>query len=118
MSQYVSSLAMRQSRTTMRRNQNTIRFNGSSAEKTLGPISNTILLAVIISFMGLLYLTQITKTSSFGYTVDNLQKEKSALIEEQQSLEVEAARLQALERIENSEVAKSLTTPENVEFVQ
>lgn len=115
MSQYVSSLAMRQSR-TMRRNQNTIRF--SPAENSLGPISNTILLAVIISFMGLLYLTQITKTSSFGYTVDNLQKEKAALVEEQQSLEVESARLQALERIENSEVAKSLTAPQNVEYVQ
>lgn len=115
MTQYVSSLAMRQSR-TMRRNQNTIRFQ--AAENTLGPISNTLLLAVIISMMGLLYLTQITKTSSFGYKVDALEKEKTVLVEEQQSLEVESARLQALERIKSSEVAKSMPDASNAEFVQ
>ena len=112
----VSSLALRQTRTTLRRNQNAVRYE--SKRLSLGPISNTLVLALILSLMGLLYLTQITKTSTFGYEVNQLEERKTALVEEQQSREVEAARLQALETIQTSEVAQNLTDPVAVEFVQ
>ena len=115
MSYYTSSYAMRQTR-TIRRNQNSIKFN---TEKIgLGPISNTITLALILCLLGLMYLTQITKQTSYGYEVNSLETQKTQLLSEQESLEVEAARLQALERVQNSKVAGQLVKPSSVEFTQ
>ena len=108
-------MAFRQSR-TMQRNKNGVRFN--ARKNGLGPISNTLVLALILSLMGLLYLTQITKTTTFGYQVNELETQRSALLERQQTLEVESARLQALERIQQSEVARELTTPEQTDFIR
>ena len=104
---------MRQTRATQR-NRNSVKFNGKKVG--LGPISNTITLALILCLLGLLYLTQITKQTSYGYEVNALETEKSQLLSEQESLEVEAARLQALDRVQNSKVAQDLVAPTNVEF--
>lgn len=104
---------MRQTR-TIRRNRNSVKFNGITSG--LGPISNTITLALILCMLGLLYLTQITKQTSYGYEVNALETQKSQLLSEQESLEVEAARLQALERVQSSKVAKELVTPASIEF--
>ena len=114
MSYSTSSYARRQTR-TIQRNRNSVKFNTTTVG--LGPISNTITLALILCLLGLLYLTQITKQTTYGYEVNTLQTEKSQLLSEQESLEVEAARLQALERIQSSKVAKDLVTPSSVEFV-
>jgi len=104
---------MRQTR-NIRRNQNSVKFN--TAKASLGPISNTITLALIICVLGLLYLTQITKQTSYGYEVNALETQKSQLLGEQEALEVEAARLQALERVEKSQVAQDLVVPADIEF--
>ncbi len=106
---------MRQTR-TIRRNQNSVKFN--NPKSGLGPISQTITLALILCLLGLLYLTQITKQTTYGYEVNALETQKSELLGEQESLQVEAARLQALERVERSKVARDLSTPSDVEFAQ
>lgn len=106
---------MRQAR-NMRRGQNTIRFDAT--KPGLGPVSHTIILAMILAIIGLLYLTQITKTSSYGYQVNELNDRKQALIEENEALTVESARLQAIERVKNSDVAKNLGNPNRTDFVQ
>ena len=115
MSYYTSSYAMRQTR-TIRRNRNSVKFN--AGQLGLGPISNTIVLALILCMLGLLYLTQITKQTTYGYEVNQLETQKSQLLSEQESLEVEAARLQALERVRTSKVAQDLVAPTDVEFAQ
>jgi hypothetical protein len=115
MTYYTSSYAMRQTR-TIRRNRNSVKFNDKRIG--LGPISNAITLALILCMLGLLYLTQITKQTSYGYEVNTLETQKSQLLSEQESLEVEAARLQALDRIQKSKVARDLVKPTNVEFSQ
>lgn len=66
----------------------------------------------------MLYLTQITKQTRYGYEVNALETQKTELINQQESLKVEAARLQALDRVKNSKVAKQLNTPEKVEYIQ
>jgi hypothetical protein len=91
-----------------KRNQNAVSFR--SGVKTLGPISNTIILIVLASLIGLLYLTQVTKTNSYGYTINSLQEEQSQLQSEKADLEVAAARLQSLDRVASSNVAKSLVS--------
>lgn len=103
---YSSSVAFSQRRGYARRNQNTVNFTNSA--KTLGPISNTIILIVLACLIGLLYLTQVTKTNSFGYTINDLQQQQSQLEDQNANLKVSAARLQSLQRVADSSVAKNL----------
>ncbi len=100
----------------MRRNQNSVRY--TTRTQALGPISNTLMLALILVVIGLLYLTQITKTNAFGYQINDLRNKKAELVKENQSLQVEAARLESLARIKNSKVAKQLTEPSQVYYTQ
>ena len=104
---YSSSLAMSRQRFS-NRNQNTTNFQAQ--EHALGPVSNTIMLIILACLFGLIYLTQVTKTNAFSYKIDALQKQQTQLKSEHDDLEVASARLQALERVKNSEVAKNLVS--------
>lgn len=104
---YSSSLAMGRQRFA-NRNQNTTSFR--AREKTLGPVSNTIMLIVLACLLGLLYLTQVTKTNALGYQINELEEEQTSLQTEHDELQVTSARLQALERVKNSDVAKNLVS--------
>lgn len=98
------------------KNQNTTGFKLN--ERTLGPVSNTILLIVLACMLGLLYLTQVTKTNSYGYKINELQKQQSQAQTEHDELEIASARLQSLERVKNSEVAASMVTVTSAGTVQ
>lgn len=89
------------------RNQNSVTMR--SKERTLGPISNAILLIVLACLLGLLYLAQVTKTNAYGYQINDLQQQKSQLQSEHESLQVASARLQSVDRVKNSSVAANLT---------
>jgi hypothetical protein len=102
---YSSSIAASR-RGYVRRNQNSVRFSASA--RSLGPVSNTIILIILACLVGLLYLTQVTKTNSYGYTINNLQETQSQLKDQKSNLEVTAARLQALDRVAGSDVAKNM----------
>jgi len=104
---YSSSLAMGRRR-YVKRNQNTVSV--ASAAKTLGPISNTIILILLACMIGLLYLTQVTKTNSYGYKINSLEQQQSDLQNKKADLEVASARLQSLERVSSSAVAKDLVS--------
>lgn len=103
---YSSSVAMNRRAGYVRRNQNSVSFTSSA--KSLGPVSNTIILMVLACLIGLLYLTQVTKTNSFGYTINSLQQQQSQLQDQNSNLKVAAARLQSLQRVANSSTAKNL----------
>jgi hypothetical protein len=90
------------------RNQNAVSFR--TRERTLGPITNTIILIVLACLLGLLYLTQVTKTNAYGYQVNTLLEQQQTLKEEHDDLEVAAARAQSLDRVQASEVAQNLVT--------
>ena len=96
-----------------RRNQNTVAY---AATAKLGPIAHTVIIALMIAVLGLIYLTQVTKTSFFGYQLNDKQTQLATLTTERQNLEIENARLQALERVKNSDVAKAMTTPQTTEY--
>jgi hypothetical protein len=104
---YSSSLALGRQRFNQR-GQNAITFR--SAQTRLGPVSNTVALVVLACLLGLLYLTQVTKTNAFGYRISNLKTEASKLQQEHDQLEVSSARLQALDRVKDSAVAKNLVS--------
>lgn len=102
---YSSSMAMGRQRYSGR-NQNAVSFRAK--ERTLGPISNTIILIVLACLLGLLYLTQVTKTDSFGYKINDLQQQQAQLKSQHDDLEVASARLQSLDRVKNSQVASTM----------
>lgn len=96
-----------------RRNQNTTTFRAS---KTLGPVAHTVLVVLILAVLGLIYLTQITKTSTYGYQINELETRQNELTAKKQDLQIENARLQALERVQESNVAKALERPASTEY--
>lgn len=98
------------------RNQNAVSFRVK--EHTLGPISNTITLIVLACLLGLLYLTQVTKTNAYGYQINSFQTQQSQLKSEHDDLEVASARLQSLSRVQNSSVAKKLVSVAPTDTVQ
>ena len=103
---YSSSMAMGRQR-QIGRNQNAVSFRNK--ERTLGPVSNTIILIVLACLLGLLYLTQVTKTNAYGYQINDLQEQQTQLVSEKEDLEVASARLQSLDRAQESDAAKSMT---------
>jgi hypothetical protein len=104
---YSSSLAASRQRFASR-NQNTTSFN--SKAQAIGPVSNTIMLIVLACLLGLLYLTQVTKTNAYSYQLNDLREQQAVLETERSQLEVDSARLQALERVKNSETVKDFVT--------
>lgn len=90
------------------RNQNSVAFRAQA--RILGPISNTITLIVLACLLGLMYLTQVTKTNAYGYQINSLQQSQSKLQTEHDDLEVASARLQSLSKVRDSEPAKKLVS--------
>jgi hypothetical protein len=89
------------------RNQNAVSFR--STDRTLGPISNTIILIVLACLLGLLYLTQVTKTNAYGYVINDLQQQQTQLKSDHDDLAVSSARLQSLDTVQTSDTAKNMT---------
>lgn len=92
------------------RNQNQVSFRAVAGTRTLGPISNTITLIVLACLLGLLYLTQVTKTNAYGYQINNLQQQQTSLKNQHDDLEVSSARLQSMSRVADSAAAKNMVS--------
>ena len=87
-----------------------------TASKSMGPVTTTLFFVAIIAVLALLYLTQVTKTSVYGYEINRLDEEQQALLEQQQELQVEAARLQSVARIEDSSVVSDMEPESSVTY--
>ncbi len=90
------------------KNQNTTSFRERG--KAVGPVSNTIMLIILACLVGLLYLTQVTKTNAYSYRINDLKQQQASLEAQHDQLTIDSARLQAQERVKNSNVAKNLVT--------
>jgi len=97
------------------RNQNTVAF--TSAVK-LGPVTHTVLIALMITVLGLIYLTQATRASAYDYEAQAVDSKIAELSTVKADLEVENARLTALETVKNSEVARTMTEPSSTNFAR
>jgi len=92
---------------TFQRGQNSVSFRVT--DKRLGPVSNTIVLIVLACLLGLLYLTQVTKTNAYGYRINALQQQQSNLQQQHEDLSVASARLQSMDRVASSQQAAAMT---------
>ncbi len=97
----------------MRRNQNATRYR---SEVRLGPVAHTVIVALMIAVLGLIYLTQATKTTAYSYEAQGLDSEIAELTAKKSELEVQNARLTALERVKGSAVASTMVAPESIEY--
>ncbi len=102
---YSSTMALGRQQMAVR-GHNSVSFRTTT--KRLGPVSNTIVLIVLACLLGLLYLTQVTKTNAYGYTINTLQHQKASLQTEHDDLAAASARLQSLTTAQNSAEAKAL----------
>lgn len=115
MTQLSSAATIGSRATPMKRNRNSVRVDVLSG---FGPISNAIILGIILALGGILYITQITKTNSFGYQISTLSQQKNELIDQNQQLELDIARLQSQERLASTDAAKALVAePEATQFI-
>lgn len=97
------------------RNQNTTRF---VSPVKLGPVTHTIIVTLILLVLGLVYLTQASGSAAYDYQANELDNRISELTIKKGDLEVENARLSALETVKSSDVAKTMTKPASTEFVR
>lgn len=109
-------LSRTSSNTSWRRNQNTVRHNFGS--KQFGPVAHTVVVVLLLSVMGLMYLAQINKTNAYTYPINELEAKRDTLLAEQQQLKVEAARLGSLDTVKKSTVAQNLATPSDIQSIR
>ena len=97
------------------RNQNTARF---VSPVKLGPVMHTIMVALMILVLGLIYLTQASGSAAYDYRASEISTQIAELETKKADLEVENARLSSLETVKNSEVARAMTPPAATEYIQ
>ena len=97
------------------RNQNTTRFTSSVK---LGPVAHTVLVSLMITVLGLIYLTQAIQARSYDYGIDTIDSKINELAIKKDDLEIENARLTSLAAVKDSAVARGMTAPVSVEYAQ
>lgn len=86
------------------RNRNTVRHE----MKSLGTTSFTIIIALLVLVVGLIYVTQGTKATDYDYKLSEIEAQIDELEAEREDLAVERARLTSIAAGENSTVAKAM----------
>ncbi len=99
----------RRSGAHMRRNQNATRFR---SQTKLGPVAHTVLVALMITVLGLIYLTQAIKTTAYSYEAQGLDAQINELTAKKSELEVQNVRLTSLDKMKNSNVAAAMVKTE------
>lgn len=95
------------------RNQNQARFTSSVK---FGPVTHTVFLALMITVLGLIYLTQAASATNYDYDIQDVDAKIAELSSEKADLEIENARLTALENIRNSSVARQMVEPTETNY--
>lgn len=113
---YSTTFMLSRQSSAFSRNQNSVRHIYSN--KQFGPVAHTVVVILLLSVMGLMYLAQINKTNAFTYPINELETKKQTLLAEQSQLKVEAARLGSLDTVKKSAVVQTLTTPASVETIR
>lgn len=84
----------------------------------MGTMANIAAIVLFTALLGMIYLTQLSKTGSFSYEINKINRQKTELAAQRDNLKVENARLQSLNTIKNSEVAKQMTAPASTDYAE
>ncbi len=105
---------MSTARMSLRKNQNFVR---NKIRIQSGPVSTFLMLTVLVILLGLLYLNQVTKTSTFNYKISNLEKKQTELQSTKNNYSIDAARLQSIAEAKKAADKAQLTPVKSVSFV-
>ena len=97
------------------RNQNNTRFMSSVA---LGPVAHTILVALMVVVIGLIYLGHATQVTNYDHQANRQEQKLAELDARRSELEVQNARQTALKKVKSSNVAKAMTSPSEVSYAE
>ena len=86
------------------RNRNTVRHSA----RRLGPVSQFVIVGLIILSFGLIYVAQGTKATSYDYEISAVENEISELEAKKEDLAVEKARLTSIATAKSSVVAAAM----------
>ncbi len=95
------------------RNHNTVRHTG----KTLGTMSNAMIVGLLVLIVGLIYVAQGTRATNYDYELSAIESEISDLQAKKEDLAVEKARLTSIANAEHSTVANNMETAEAAGYV-
>lgn len=82
----------------------------------LGPVMHVLIMVLIVSLMGMIYLSNATKTNDYSYELNSIDTEIAQLQVKKADLEIEKARSESLAAVENSAVAKEMTAPATITY--
>ena len=99
---------MRESSSAWVSNRNIVRHT----PKTLGTVSQTVIFGVLVLVVGLIYVTQGTKATSYDYELSKVEDEIAELEAKKEDLAVERSRLTSIGANSSSEVAANMEVAE------
>ena len=86
------------------RNRNTVRHT----KRSLGSISQIVIVSMLTLIFGLIYVAEGTKATSFDYELSSVESEISEMTTKKDDLAVEKARLNSVATAKNSTVAANM----------
>ena len=86
------------------RNRNTVRHT----KRSLGSISQIVIVSMLTLIFGLIYVAEGTKATSFDYELSSVESEISEMTTKKDDLAVEKARLNSVAAAKNSTVAANM----------
>ncbi len=96
------------------RNQNNVEY--LNHRLVLGPVSNFVVLLVLTCLLVVFYLSQVTKTNSYSYVINDYTQQHQALEEDYRALLIESAQLKSTGRIGSQLESFDLVQPTVVEL--
>lgn len=90
------------------RNRNTVRHT----TKTLGTLSLSAIMGMLVLIVGLIYVTQGTRATGYDYELSSIDSEIEDLEAQKEDLAVEKARMTAVATTEESKVAMAMGNAE------
>lgn len=95
---------MRESSSTWVRNRNIVRYT----PKTLGSVSQGVILGILVLVIGLIYVTQGTKATSYDYELNKIEDDIAELEVRMNDLKVEKEQLTSVAANKSNEVAAKM----------
>ncbi len=89
---------------TFARNRNTVRHT----KRSLGSISQIVIVSMLTLIFGLIYVAEGTKATSFDYEISNVESDIAEMTSKKEDLAVERARLNSIATAKNSTVAAAM----------
>ena len=89
---------------TFGRNRKTVRFT----KRSLGSISQIVIVSMLTLVFGLIYVAEGTKVTSYDYEISEVESEISEMTAKRDDLAVEKARLNSVATAKNSTVAAAM----------